>query len=101
MTDLNQEMDASVWASEYIRIYPFGCSDEDTMVGWFANAIMSGYDTAMNRKPQGIPEDKKLLIKLMRTSPLGWTHDKIADRMLENWANRQTPMFGEADDAPD
>ena len=38
--------DAKVWAKEFIRI--FGKKkesiDEEWMVGWFANAIMKGYD---------------------------------------------------------
>jgi hypothetical protein len=39
-------MDARVWAKEFMRI--FGRKketiDEELMVGWFANAIMKGYD---------------------------------------------------------
>jgi hypothetical protein len=40
------EMDAKKWTEEFFRIYPNGCSDFDTMLGWFANAIMTGYDKA-------------------------------------------------------
>ncbi len=46
------EFDAMKWAEEFIRI--FGDNDDRqrerpdtaTMLGWFANAIMTGYDKA-------------------------------------------------------
>ncbi len=37
-------IDAMVWADEYCQT--FSGTDKMTMVGWFANAIMAGYDTA-------------------------------------------------------
>jgi hypothetical protein len=43
-------MDARVWAEkwmEHILANPAIATDEETMVGWFANAIMAGYDAAM------------------------------------------------------
>jgi len=43
--DLHKTMDAQVWARvfmEYSKRY--GPFDEDTMLGWFANAIMCGWD---------------------------------------------------------
>jgi hypothetical protein len=39
--------DAQVWARKFIetqRVAPDIATDEGTMIGWFANAIMSGYD---------------------------------------------------------
>ena len=44
---LHQTMDASVWAKEFCIQNPD--ADESVMLTWFANAIMVGYDTAMNR----------------------------------------------------
>lgn len=53
-----QSMDAVVWAKEFMRLYnnnklrPINIPDwvdEDTMRGWFANAIMAGYDEARRR----------------------------------------------------
>ncbi len=35
--------DASVWAKQFVDQYPNG-TDQDTMLGWFANAIMTGFD---------------------------------------------------------
>lgn len=46
MVKLHDTMDAVVWAREFMRLYrKFGYEpDEQTMIGWFANAIMCGYD---------------------------------------------------------
>ena len=41
-------MDAQVWASKFKELFPE--SDEGLMLGWFANAIMAGYDTAQMRQ---------------------------------------------------
>jgi hypothetical protein len=41
------EFDASKWAKEFVRTVkenPAIATDESTMIGWFANAIMAGYD---------------------------------------------------------
>jgi len=60
--NLNGEFDASVWAKEFIEktshyqpntkdhvpVY----IDEDVMLGWFANAIMAGYDYARRERPK-------------------------------------------------
>lgn len=42
---LLKTMDAKIWTEEFIKIYPNG-PDFDTMIAWFANAIMTGYDHA-------------------------------------------------------
>lgn len=45
-------MDAVKWAQEFNRVSSrlgYSKMDEAWLIGWFANAIMSGYDTARNR----------------------------------------------------
>ena len=45
-------MDAQVWADKWletIREHPEIPNDKGAMIGWFANAIMAGYDTAASR----------------------------------------------------
>ena len=45
-------MDAQVWADEWLRTlkaHPGIAHDRATMIGWFANAIMAGWDTACSR----------------------------------------------------
>lgn len=39
-----QTMDAKAWADEFCKRN--SASDHGTILGWFANAIMTGYDTA-------------------------------------------------------
>jgi hypothetical protein len=38
-----QSLDARVWAAEFMKITE-GTADEETMLAWFANAIMCGWD---------------------------------------------------------
>lgn len=48
------EWDALKWAEEFVRIAqenPAIATDEGTMLGWFANAIMTGYDHAIFHPP--------------------------------------------------
>lgn len=40
--ELVQCVDARVWAQEFRKVYPE--VPEDEAIGWFANAIMAGYD---------------------------------------------------------
>lgn len=51
-------MDARVWASEFIAAVeknPGIPVDQGTMIGWFANAIMAGYDEANRRAKASAP----------------------------------------------
>jgi len=44
---LSGEFDAKVWTEEFVKMVkakPEIATDEGTMLGWFANAIMTGYD---------------------------------------------------------
>jgi len=44
-------VDARIWAKEWMKMQNKQdiASDEGAMIGWFANAIMAGYDTASYR----------------------------------------------------
>ncbi len=47
--NLSGEFDAAVWAEEWLKTIkekPEIATDYGTMIGWFANAIMAGYDRA-------------------------------------------------------
>jgi len=39
-----QTFDGATWAQEFLRHFPVGGYDEADLIGWFANAIMVGYD---------------------------------------------------------
>ncbi|QNN99116.1 hypothetical protein SEA_FAUST_10 [Streptomyces phage Faust] len=44
--------DAQYWAQEFMKIWqnePIDIMDEEMMLGWFANAIMAGYDEARRK----------------------------------------------------
>jgi hypothetical protein len=43
-----QTMDAKIWADEFCKRN--SASDHGTMLAWFANAIMLGYETAQRDK---------------------------------------------------
>lgn len=45
-----QTMDAKIWTNEFCKLNT--ASNYGFMLGWFAKAIMAGYDTAMNRLKQ-------------------------------------------------
>ena len=49
---LPRSIDARVWADEWLEVtakYPQIPTCRDTMITWFSNAIMAGYDEAMRR----------------------------------------------------
>jgi hypothetical protein len=53
--------DAQVWAKTFVEIVqenPTIPTDEGTMIGWFANAIMSGYDEGMSKERRRDISDK-------------------------------------------
>ena len=52
--------DAKIWAEEFVKavnLMPTIATDEGTMIGWFANAIMAGYDYA-KKQTQAKPSEK-------------------------------------------
>ena len=47
---LNDTIDATIWTKEWmktIKEHPEIPTDEGTMIAWFANAIMAGYDAGI------------------------------------------------------
>lgn len=48
--DLHGVRDASVWARAFVELFPD--ADEDLMLGWFANAIETGYEIGRGRARQ-------------------------------------------------
>jgi hypothetical protein len=52
MNEFTHSTDARVWAAEFMKIWqnePIDLLDEELMIGWFANAIMAGYDDARKK----------------------------------------------------
>ena len=56
VTELSSTTDAHVWAEEWIKVttkHPSIPTDKAAMIGWFANAIMAGYDFAKKEDTYG------------------------------------------------
>lgn len=55
MPSFCESFDATVWVKawlETIAAHPDVPTDEGTMIGWFANALMRGYDERARRYPE-------------------------------------------------
>jgi len=64
-------MDAKVWAEEFVKMVnkkPSIATDEGTMITWFANAIMAGYDCAKKGCPEAKTEKLKTLNDLQNAA---------------------------------
>lgn len=58
--NLTQTPDAAVWAKEWLKKIkedPSIATDEGAMIGWFANAIMAGYDNCYHKYKFALTED--------------------------------------------
>lgn len=65
-TEFTKSFDATDWAKAFVahvREKPSIATDEMTMVGWFANAIMRGYDEHARRST-----DQAAVERLIRES---------------------------------
>jgi hypothetical protein len=57
--ELQSTMDARIWAKEFIRIYEKNDRlgvDKELMTGWFANAIMVGFDFGQKGKEKHLAD---------------------------------------------
>lgn len=69
-----QNIDAKLWAEEFVKTvkaHPNIPTDKGTMIGWFANAIMAGYD---HEKPKEELKEKQTLSDMIMKNP---THHEI------------------------
>ena len=89
------QFDARKWAAEFERIFADQRPDEDTMLGWFANAIMTGYDKATN---DATPATGPERLNLERLTNALWGMDfrdpearRLAEHIAERYAALGTP----------
>lgn len=77
--NLNDTMDATLWTREFCRTNP--AIDKSTMLGWFANAIMAGYDEARRRyeKPQDAEVSRDDVIPSLRERELAQENARYVD----------------------
>jgi len=77
---LHQTMDARVWTKEFNRVMVKNGEqpiNPETMIAWFANAIMTGYDHAnweRPAKPELVPLDEKEIYDAIIQATKQW-HD--------------------------
>lgn len=79
--NLHSTMDAEVWAREFVA--RFG-GDEELMRGWFANAIMCGYDEAMRRRDREKPYDPVAVLEAMPGR--GWSGAVTFSTRSREWS---------------
>ena len=97
-----QSMDAQVWAAEFCRIFPG--HDEGTMLAWFANAIMAGFDEATRRAAQPAapiePADDPDLLTFLEQAGAGCISGRVADwpqlKPACKWAAEEIKRLREA-----
>lgn len=73
MVNLIGQFNAQVWAKEFMRITN-GKVDESDMIGWFANAIMAGYDKKKDL-------DRTKLLEILGEV---YTQDKHAKKIVDS-----------------
>ena len=89
--DLHKTTDALVWAQEFVRIMEENCLlnvNVEIMTGWFANAIMVGYDWGVrNAKKTG---------GLCKESEVTWVEECKPVRRVrgKHWSEVRTPHGG-------
>jgi len=66
MPDLTGNFNAKIWVEEWMKAIkenPTIPTDEDAMFGWFANAIMTGYDFhAKKQREENNEPNAKMLV---------------------------------------
>ena len=60
---ISHSIDAKVWAVEFMNLFgeKRDAIDEGLMIGWFANAIMNGFDEATRRERKKLDRAKTAL----------------------------------------
>ena len=79
------EFDAKVWAKEFVKRVkkrPGIAEDEECMISWFANAIMTGYDTKQKENIKNRRETARDILSRLR----GMSNiEMVNDRIKELW----------------
>lgn len=85
LNHLHSTTDATVWAKEFCKNWPTALSQvegregveseegfEQIMVGWFANAIMAGVDSAQADKDKAVADALREAAKLLLIEIANW-----------------------------
>ena len=88
--EILQSFDARDWARHFVnhvRVNPSIATDEGTMVSWFANALMRGFDEARRKDPPTATRDQ-LVADIRGAVARGWcaprnTHKEMDCELAE------------------
>jgi len=59
--------DAKAWAEAWMKINGLNAMPEDVMLGWFANAIMAGFDAGVRRVPNPFADQAAFMLACGQT----------------------------------
>jgi len=101
-----ESMDARVWAKAFVALDPHAevgggiSSTEEAMLAWFANAIMRGYDHAMQKLRQA-GDAEALMEEARGIAAQCWCDEQTSDiemdaRLAEAFARRLAPLMLES-----
>ena len=79
---LSGALNAQVWAHEFVQAFPTGAPpDEGLMIGWFANAIMAGWDARGRWMTAGSTNNVETIGQRIRRERLDrqWAQRTLAD----------------------
>lgn len=98
--------DARAWVVEWMtatKDRPDIASDEDTMLGWFANAIMAGYDNAAShiKTNQNDIESKYYELLYCLNGKTGLDRHETAKQILEAHENQTHEPMKAAQNTPE
>lgn len=101
-------MDAQEWAEEFIRLSP-DATDSGCMIGWFANAIMTGYDIGRRQLVDALVEQARAIPVLTAQFDTPELRNKLAEYFagndqsdsemvdwLEHYASKKSPWINNA-----
>lgn len=83
---LPQSFDARDWAKEFVQhvlAKPSIATDEETMLTWFANAIMAGYDEYARKFESQPLTPESMRTELRGAVARGWCHAKNSHKAMD------------------
>lgn len=81
---LTNQLDATVWAEHFLQRFPETCAIHD-LVGWFAHAIMAGYDKGVQRSQDQL--DRQARTIGMKDEALRSVYERLyeVEYQLQRW----------------
>jgi hypothetical protein len=81
---MDNGMDAVKWNDFFYETFPNCNIDKETMLGWFANAIMAGYSKGQYESKNGLNEYANRCIDWLLSGDVGASSELIFRKMIGN-----------------